>query len=296
MKKLYLVVLVLSMLFVGVTNVDAYVNVKGYYRSNGTYVAPHVRSNPNGLKYDNYSYTPSQGLYNATYGTRGSYWDTPTYITDPDYYIGQSLYNSNSSGSSSSYPSTNYYTPSYSSSYTNSTYTPSSSSYTENITGGYKIGSTVICNSGYYKLNNKCQIAPPNSVSYGGSDFYCNSGYEKSGSSCFKTTYNYGSYSSPSTSSSMNTSTSNVDPYHCPDGYSWYLDKCVKKLENARYDGSSYSCDKGYYVNMAGNQCVSIDTWCKEKLGITSRGENGNCYCNAGYSFDTATNRCKSNY
>jgi len=93
-----------------VFNANAYVSVKGYTRKNGTYVAPYVRSNPNGLKYDNYSYTPSQGLYNSTYGTRGSSWDTPTYITDPNYYIGQNIYNSNNgiTGSSSGY---NIYTP-----------------------------------------------------------------------------------------------------------------------------------------------------------------------------------------
>ena len=80
--------------------VDAYVSVKGYYRSDGTYVRPHVRSEPNGVKYDNYGYKPSQGLYNKTYGTRGSTWDTPTYITDPDYYEGKAIYESGSSGSS----------------------------------------------------------------------------------------------------------------------------------------------------------------------------------------------------
>jgi hypothetical protein len=83
----------------------AYVNVKGYYRSNGTYVAPHVRSNPNGLKSDNYGYTPSQGTYNKTYGTRGAEWDTPTTITDPDYFLGKALYESGKSGNVSS-PST----------------------------------------------------------------------------------------------------------------------------------------------------------------------------------------------
>ena len=81
------------------TDADAYVRVKGYYRKDGTYVQPYVRSNPNGLKYDNYSWTPSQGLYNDTYGTRGSDWDTPTWSTDPQYYEGKALYDSGSSGS-----------------------------------------------------------------------------------------------------------------------------------------------------------------------------------------------------
>jgi len=84
--------------FVSVYDADAYVNVNGYYRKDGTYVRPHVRSDPNGLKYDNYSWTPSQGLYNESYGTRGSEWDTPTYITDPDYYTGKMLYESGQSG------------------------------------------------------------------------------------------------------------------------------------------------------------------------------------------------------
>ena len=79
--KLVLIIKITLVLFVVfslvlVNSVDAYVNVKGYTKKDGTYVAPYVRSNPNGLKSDNYGYTPSQGTYNKTYGTRGSSWDT----------------------------------------------------------------------------------------------------------------------------------------------------------------------------------------------------------------------------
>lgn len=124
-------VLSLLVLLLVALPVEAYVQVKGYYRSDGTYVRPHVRSNPNGLKYDNYGYKPSQGLYNPSYGTRGAAWDTPTYITDPDYYAGKSLYESRSSRS---FDSSYRYTPSsrsgstYTSSYTASdpSYYPSS--------------------------------------------------------------------------------------------------------------------------------------------------------------------------
>lgn len=92
-KFLVVPMIAISMAFgTFVPGVDAIVKVKGYYRSDGTYVRPHVRSNPNGVKYDNYSYRPSQGKYNKTYGTRGSAWDTPTYITDPDYYEGERCY------------------------------------------------------------------------------------------------------------------------------------------------------------------------------------------------------------
>jgi len=91
-STIFITVFVVVVFIFSAINADAYVSVKGYYRSNGTYVAPHVRSNPNGLKYDNYGYTPSQGLYNDTYGTRGTDWDTPTYVTDPDYYEGKAIY------------------------------------------------------------------------------------------------------------------------------------------------------------------------------------------------------------
>jgi hypothetical protein len=93
MKRLLTFTTLCALIFLPLST-EAYVKVKGYYRKDGTYVAPHVRSNPNGLKYDNYGYTPSQGLYNDTYGTRGTTWDTPTYITDPDYYEGKTIYDS----------------------------------------------------------------------------------------------------------------------------------------------------------------------------------------------------------
>lgn len=79
---------------------DAYVSVRGYYRSNGTYVSPYVRSNPNALKYDNYGYT-SGSLFNRSYyaptKSYSSSWYTPSYLTDTSYYSGLSLYRSKSS-------------------------------------------------------------------------------------------------------------------------------------------------------------------------------------------------------
>ena len=111
MKKL-LKTIILTLVIVLISSLsytaEAYVSYKGYTKKNGTYVPAGVRSNPNGLKYDNYSYKPSQGLYNSTYGTRGSSWDTPTYITDPYYYTGKALYESKST---TLYPS--IYTPTY---------------------------------------------------------------------------------------------------------------------------------------------------------------------------------------
>src|SRR3990167_4019434 len=96
MQKLFILLIVGLFLMVAVPSPSLAVSAKGYYKKNGTYVAPYVRSSPNGLKYDNYGYKPSQGLYNKTYGTNGSYWNTPSYITDPNYYKEKSFYDSKS--------------------------------------------------------------------------------------------------------------------------------------------------------------------------------------------------------
>ena len=65
MKKILLVLLIAifttSLAFAG--------NVKGYYRSNGTYVQPYQRSSPNYTVRDNYSY---KGNYNPNTGQQGT--------------------------------------------------------------------------------------------------------------------------------------------------------------------------------------------------------------------------------
>lgn len=45
-------------------------SVRGYYRSNGTYVQPHYRSNPNSTVYDNYSTKGNVNPYTGQWGTR----------------------------------------------------------------------------------------------------------------------------------------------------------------------------------------------------------------------------------
>lgn len=56
----------------------AQVQVKGYYRKDGTYVAPHVRSAPNSTTSDNYGPSASSPLYTG----RGSV--TPPSTRDAD--------------------------------------------------------------------------------------------------------------------------------------------------------------------------------------------------------------------
>lgn len=97
-KKLGILSLGLFMLIGMASPAHAYVSVTGYYRSNGTYVAPYVRSNPNSLKYDNYSYRGTGSLYNSSYysSNHSTSWYTPSWSTDSSYYLGKSLYNSSS--------------------------------------------------------------------------------------------------------------------------------------------------------------------------------------------------------
>ncbi len=66
MRKL--IALMLAVLFL--TSTLAFAGyVKGYYRSNGTYVQGHYRSDPNSTVRDNYSYKGSTNPYTGKTGT-----------------------------------------------------------------------------------------------------------------------------------------------------------------------------------------------------------------------------------
>ena len=58
MKKAAGLVIVLCMVLFPVFLFAKDVHVKGYYRKDGTYVRPHIRSSPDGYKWNNYG--PSQ--------------------------------------------------------------------------------------------------------------------------------------------------------------------------------------------------------------------------------------------
>ena len=92
MKKLVAIFVGLA-LFSPAMAVDAQTRVKGYYRSNGTYVAPHYRSSPNSSTYDNYSTRGNVNPYTGQAGTRDPNYrpSTSTYRTQrrssaPCYY------------------------------------------------------------------------------------------------------------------------------------------------------------------------------------------------------------------
>ncbi|MFH1655777.1 MAG: hypothetical protein ABH954_04115 [Candidatus Omnitrophota bacterium] len=69
MKKILTLVLAIAMLVSLVSIAKADVYVRGYYRSNGTYVAPHYRSNPDGIGSNNWSCCGNVNPYTGEVGT-----------------------------------------------------------------------------------------------------------------------------------------------------------------------------------------------------------------------------------
>ncbi len=70
MKK-FLSLLIAFSVIIGVpTVVSADVHVRGHYRSDGTYVQPHYRSEPDGRKDNNWSHRGNTNPYTGKRGTR----------------------------------------------------------------------------------------------------------------------------------------------------------------------------------------------------------------------------------
>jgi len=72
MKNLKMIVLALVALLAISVQSFADVYVRGYTRSNGTYVMPHYRSNPDGNFHNNWSTYPNANPYTGKIGTRRS--------------------------------------------------------------------------------------------------------------------------------------------------------------------------------------------------------------------------------
>ncbi|MEO5813234.1 MAG: hypothetical protein ABIU96_04945 [Rhodanobacter sp.] len=73
MKKKSTIRLALGLLALLSFSVVAQVHVSGYTRKDGTYVAPHMRSNPNSTKLDNYSTRGNVNPYTGKIGTADPY-------------------------------------------------------------------------------------------------------------------------------------------------------------------------------------------------------------------------------
>jgi hypothetical protein len=72
-KFLTLIIAVVGLVTVAISvpsSVEARVSVRGYYKSNGTYVQPHYRTSPDGYKSNNWSYKGNVNPYSGRVGTR----------------------------------------------------------------------------------------------------------------------------------------------------------------------------------------------------------------------------------
>lgn len=69
LEKVIIVLFKLFLLIIVSTICNAQVHVKGYYRKDGTYVHPHIRSNPDGNPYNNWSYPGNVNPYTGNVAT-----------------------------------------------------------------------------------------------------------------------------------------------------------------------------------------------------------------------------------
>ena len=69
MKKILALVIGLMIILGSFGIADAAVRVRGYYKSNGTYVQPYYRSDPDGSTWNNWS---TKGNINPYTGKRGT--------------------------------------------------------------------------------------------------------------------------------------------------------------------------------------------------------------------------------
>jgi len=82
MKKAIFAILVMPLLLSGGAMADQY--VRGYTKSNGTYVQPHYRSAPDSSRSDNYSSQGNVNPYTGQHGTeRNEYSNPPVYNNNP---------------------------------------------------------------------------------------------------------------------------------------------------------------------------------------------------------------------
>lgn len=85
--KIVLTIALTAFAALSVAQAFAQVRVDGYTKRNGTYVAPHIRSNPDGNRFNNYS---TQGNFNPYTGRAG----TRSYDNFGNYSGGSSTYGS----------------------------------------------------------------------------------------------------------------------------------------------------------------------------------------------------------
>jgi hypothetical protein len=83
MKRVATILMVMAIVLGTSIGASADVYVRGYVRSNGTYVQPHYRSNPDGIFQNNWSTYPNVNPYTGAIGTKR----TPNYSESPSLRI-----------------------------------------------------------------------------------------------------------------------------------------------------------------------------------------------------------------
>ena len=159
-------------------------------------------------------------------------------------------------------------------------------------------GNSWVCNTDYYKFNNRCARVPKNAYSrYTSNYFYCNSGYQKSGGSCIKENKipvhahaDAGSWTCGTDYYKSNNSCRKVPKnayssyssnyWYCLDGFKQSGGRCVAKKViplNAYKFGSSWVCNSNYYKNAKQTKCLRVP-----KNATKNLADNG-WNCNDGY-------------
>ena len=81
MRKLFLTILTLVSISIGILGFsavsEAYVNVRGYWRYDGTWVRPYIRTYPNEFLFDNFSYRAPRTIYDYGFNSRLDLWTRP---------------------------------------------------------------------------------------------------------------------------------------------------------------------------------------------------------------------------
>jgi hypothetical protein len=214
------VILTLAFLTALMEPAAAIVSVRGYYRSNGTYVAPHYRSDPDGNFNNNWS---TKGNINPFTGKEG------TKVTPPSSYSEYSVYQNVNTAPAS--PSVSYPTITVP---TNATL---------NI-----LGTDFNCNAGYKRNANTCEkiYVPTNGHLVYGEYWECDFGYKKDSSGFFCVDNNgycsgkYGAaYSDKTGKCFCLAGNLYYEPLnYCISGEQW----CKLKYPNSTYEASDGQC------------------------------------------------------
>lgn len=279
LKTSLLVMLCLFSTFgMSVVEAGGSVSVRGYTRANGTYVAPHYRSAPDGVFGNNWS----------TLGNVNPYTGKPGTLTSP-HTSGGTGYADPSTVDSGHVNQPSTATPQVQQ--LNSTRQNSlNGSLPEHAKVDYS-GRNWECVKGYKRSGNGCShvTIPANAkLDYLGHDWECSRGYSKSGNSCLSVGipehakldyFGHGWECEKGHRKSGNTCLSVKIPnnakldyfghdWECEKGYRKSGDSClsVKIPNNAKLDyfGHDWECEKGFRKN--GDKCNAVQIPVNAKL------------------------------